>query len=52
MQESYVDRADFHIICVKLTFITPKAVSTGGPGSALLSYLVLGVFVYTVVITL
>ena len=49
MQESCVDRAHFHV--VKLTYRI-KAVSTGGPASALLSYCVLGIFVYGVVISL
>ena len=51
MQEPYVNQA--HFCYMKLTFIESlKAVSTGGPASALLSYCVLGIFVYGVVISL
>ena len=48
MQESCVDLAHFQNVNVYRI----KAVSTGGPASALLSYFVLGIFVYGVVITL
>ena len=40
----------FH--CYEVDIYCIEAISTGGPGSALLSYFILGVFVYAVVITL
>ena len=53
MQESCVDRAHSQLLHeVDAVYDRIKAVSTGGPASALLSYVVLGVFVYAMTITL
>ena len=51
MQESCVNRAHSPLLH-EVDVYRIKAVSTGGPASALLSYVVLGVFVYAMTIIL